>query len=420
MKTARSLRLSALLAALVLSSLPARADVHDITTGWPTVTGNVVIDIIDRATNFLIKTTTAIPAGITPVAKATLIEADIVAGINAAPPPFNNQFTCTRNGSILTVRNKANGGSIVKVIFDGTREGNALRVYPDSAPWWVRLLRWLRIYSVSSASTVVPASVTATVSFDSPNGYQSRTIAGDGVKTVGQLEDELTSSLASAGFTFTTTLVHDPVDGDRYELESQQIPTSSAAWTFTSFQIQTSPQWSDFMGTMGIETDVAPIGALYCFGDGSTPTPCPCGNFGLQGHGCNNSANTGGSRLEAFGATNPDSVVLVASGELQSPLSIFLQGNANLAQGATFGDGVRCAGGNLKRLYVHNAMGGQVSAPYWDEPTITQRSAALGDPIVQGSTRFYQVYYRDPQPTFCPTPLGNSWNVSNGVQISLL
>jgi hypothetical protein len=299
------------------------------------------------------------------------------------------------------------------VIFDGTNEGDELKVYPDGLSWWQKFIRWIRIWKVSTDAAIVMAGETATVSFDSPAGSQTRTVTGDGVKTVGQLQAELTASLAAAGFTFTMNLVHDPIDGDRYELVSQAIP----AGAFGSFRILTSPGWPAILGTMGLVTEPGPIGSLYCFGDGSTPTPCPCGNFGALGHGCNNSANTGGSRLEAFGEANPDSVVLVATGELQSALSIFLQGTASNAQGQLFGDGVRCVGGNLKRLYVHNANGGQVSAPHWNEPSITQRSASLGDTIPQGSTRFYQVYYRDPQPGFCPNPPGNSWNVSNGAQI---
>jgi hypothetical protein len=407
-----------LLVACILFQTPALArDKQDITTGPPLTTGNVVVDVIDKATNFLIKTTTLVPAGITPAAKAALIGADIVAGINASPAPFNAQFTCVVNGSIITVTNAAKGGSIVKVIFDGTNEGNELRVYPDGISWWEKWIRWIRIWKVTTDAAIVQAGATATVGFDSPAGYQIRTVTGDGVKTVGQLQAELTASLVPAGFTFTLNLVHDPVDGDRYELISQGIPTQSSMMSFSSFRIVTSPEWSDILGTMGLETDPPSIGTLYCFGDGSTPTPCPCGNFGTPGSGCNNSANTGGSRLEAFGETNPDSVVLVATGELQSALSIFLQGSASNAQGQLFGDGVRCVGGNLKRLYVHNANGGQVSAPYWNEPSITQRSAALGDTIPQGATRFYQVYYRDPQAGFCPNPPGNSWNVSNGAQI---
>jgi hypothetical protein len=160
----------------------------------------------------------------------------------------------------------------------------------------------------------------------------------------------------------------------------------------------------------------------FCAGDGLDPfvtTVCPCNNFGASGHGCQNSAGTGGSILSASGATIPDTVVLAAAGELPSPLSIFLQGNVDIASGVKFGDGVRCVGGSLKRLYAKSASGGAVSAPNTGagELSVTARSAQLGDPIAHGSTRFYQVYYRDPNPAFCASPAGNTWNVSNGVRI---
>jgi hypothetical protein len=48
---------------------------------------------------------------------------------------------------------------------------------------------------------------------------------------------------------------------------------------------------------------------------------------------------------------------------------------------------------------------------------VTARSAAIGDPIAPGATRLYQVYYRDPAPGFCPTPPGNTFNVSSGHRI---
>jgi hypothetical protein len=98
-------------------------------------------------------------------------------------------------------------------------------------------------------------------------------------------------------------------------------------------------------------------------------------------------------------------------------LSIFLQGSANLASGVVFGDGVRCANSNLKRLFTHNASGGTVSAPSGADASISARSSALGDTIAPGSLRYYQVYYRDPALSFCPNPPGNSWNVSSGIQI---
>jgi hypothetical protein len=134
--------------------------------------------------------------------------------------------------------------------------------------------------------------------------------------------------------------------------------------------------------------------------------------------GCQNSAGTGGAGLAATGTTHPDTIVLTSSGELASVLSIFLQGKTDVLPGVPFGDGLRCVGGALKRLYVKHASGGIVSAPAPGDPSISARSAQLGDTITPGSTRSYQVYYRDPSLTFCPAPAGNTWNVSSATRIS--
>ena len=158
-------------------------------------------------------------------------------------------------------------------------------------------------------------------------------------------------------------------------------------------------------------------GTTLCFGDGTQTVACPCANTGATGHGCENSASTGGAVLGVAGEPNPDTVVLLSSGELPNALSIFLQGSTLLATPAVFGDGVRCIGGTLKRLAAHNAVSGAVQFPQSGDPSITARSAALGDPIAPGSIRYYQTYYRDPNLTFCPNPPGNSWNVTNGIQI---
>jgi plastocyanin len=155
-------------------------------------------------------------------------------------------------------------------------------------------------------------------------------------------------------------------------------------------------------------------GSTYCFGDGSLATPCPCGNSGAVGNGCANSANAAGAHLVATGTTVPDTVVLHSSGEPASVLSIFLQGDVSNASGIVFGDGVRCVDGNLLRLYIKNAAGTAISAPQGVEPPVAAQSAFLGDTITPGSTRYYQVYYRDPTLSFCANPPGNSWNVTNG------
>jgi hypothetical protein len=153
-----------------------------------------------------------------------------------------------------------------------------------------------------------------------------------------------------------------------------------------------------------------------CSGDGSFGA-CPCGNTGLSGRGCDNSAGTGGARLVASGAASRDTLVLTQTGELASSLSIFLQGDAALGSAMTFGDGLRCASGALKRLYVAIASGGGVFAPAPGQPSIGQRSATLGDPLAPGDVRLYQVYYRDPDTGFCPSPQGSSFNVGNALRV---
>jgi hypothetical protein len=159
-------------------------------------------------------------------------------------------------------------------------------------------------------------------------------------------------------------------------------------------------------------------GTAICFGDG-TAGSCPCSNSGSAGHGCQNSAGTGGALLVSSGspALTHDTFALTSSGELPTALSIFLQGTAPVGP-LIFGDGLRCAGGVLKRLYVKNASGGTVTAPGPSDSRISVRSAMLGDPLSVGATRFYQTYYRDPSTTFCPNPPGNSWNVSSGWRVT--
>jgi hypothetical protein len=92
---------------------------------------------------------------------------------------------------------------------------------------------------------------------------------------------------------------------------------------------------------------------------------------------------------------------------------VFIQGDLEISP-VNFGDGLRCTGGSLKRLYSKNASGGTATAPSGIDPSISARSAALGSPISALQTRYYQIYYRDPVAGFCPT---NTFNVSNGLKV---
>jgi plastocyanin len=228
-----------------------------------------------------------------------------------------------------------------------------------------------------------------------------------------------------------SSLSHTVTEGDTLGItgmeafnQSLTMSNPTVQVTFDAAFLQANPRHNNFYNyncqvhflmNMKGTIQVNPVpGTQFCFGDGSTTTACPCSNSGSTGHGCENSATTGGSVLSSAGESSPDTVVLLASGELPSAFSLFLQGNAVSSNGIVYGDGVRCVSGTFKRLYAKNASMGSVSAPQGTDLSITARSAALGDPIAPGSTRYYAVVYRDANSTFCPPA---TFNVSNTVSI---
>src|SRR5262249_54507175 len=79
-----------------------------------------------------------------------------------------------------------------------------------------------------------------------------------------------------------------------------------------------------------------------------------------------------------------------------------LQGDSTLAAGAPFFSGIRCAAGSLIRLYVKTGLApsGVMTAPTGSDLSISNRCAAASppQPIGSGQTRYYPIYYRDPQP----------------------
>jgi hypothetical protein len=149
---------------------------------------------------------------------------------------------------------------------------------------------------------------------------------------------------------------------------------------------------------------------------------CPCANPQSPpgaSKGCNNSAAMGGAALSSGGAAllSADTVVFTTSGETPTATSILLQGTAANPSGSAFGQGVRCVSGTLVRLYTKHAVNGSITAPGAGDATISARSAVLGDTIVAGETRWYLVYYRDPNiPIVCLSSA--SFNATQGQAIS--
>jgi hypothetical protein len=126
---------------------------------------------------------------------------------------------------------------------------------------------------------------------------------------------------------------------------------------------------------------------------------CPCANPPSGANrGCDNSAASGGAVLTATGSASlaADLLVFTTAGEPAISSTILVQGTNTLPSGVSFGQGVRCVGGLLRRLYVHAASGGSFTAPAMGDPPVSVRSAALGDPIPSGTQRFYFAVYRDP------------------------
>ena len=130
-------------------------------------------------------------------------------------------------------------------------------------------------------------------------------------------------------------------------------------------------------------------------------TTCPCANPPSgPGRGCENSASTGGAQLVARGVAylSTDTLEFRADGETPHARSIVLQARDVDPAGAVYGQGVRCVDAPLTRLFVKTAVGGTIVAPdpSAGDPSVSARSAALGDPIFPGARRRYMVVYRDP------------------------
>ncbi|MBI5362862.1 MAG: hypothetical protein HZA53_06760 [Planctomycetes bacterium] len=159
------------------------------------------------------------------------------------------------------------------------------------------------------------------------------------------------------------------------------------------------------------ELPATPLGTSFCSGDGTLATPGPCGNVGASGRGCANSAESQGALLAAFGATSPETAVLVASGMPATSSAIYLKGDADNGAGAVFGDGVRCVDGILIRLRTRFNLAGTSRFPEGGEVTLSTRGAT---PPGSGFTAYYQTYYRNASSSFCPP---ETFNVSNGVFI---
>jgi len=156
-------------------------------------------------------------------------------------------------------------------------------------------------------------------------------------------------------------------------------------------------------------------GSEYCLGDPFHGTPCPCGNDNdgtTPGAGCANGVSASGARLVGGGtaSVSADSLVLATNGVQPNGTGLYFQANNrfNGGDGLAFGDGLRCAAGNLVRLQVRTANAAGHSHT-------TLALAARGS-VAAGSTKRYQCWYRNTVNPPCG-PGVNDFNLSNGYEI---
>ena len=157
----------------------------------------------------------------------------------------------------------------------------------------------------------------------------------------------------------------------------------------------------------GIPDECAP-GVGFCFGDGSGAA-CPCGNTAAPGEGCANSSGVGGL-LSAGGSNSAaaDDLTLDVSQLPSGQFVLLFSGSTQVAGGSgiPFGDGLRCAGGDVLRHGVRVAGAGGTAS--WSGGLAGANGWTTGD------VRTFQGWYRDP----VASPCGQNFNLTNGMQVT--
>ncbi len=158
---------------------------------------------------------------------------------------------------------------------------------------------------------------------------------------------------------------------------------------------------------------------------------CPCNNPPSgTGMGCANfgPGQVGQSALLTATGTasvtnGSDTLQLMATGENDTVLTVFLQGSA-ITTGVAYGAGINCIANAPLTLYHGNAgtgePQGQITRPrLGTDPDVHTRSGQLGDIISAGQTRYYMTGYRDKKASNIPNcnDPTKTFNATQGVAV---
>jgi hypothetical protein len=217
------------------------------------------------------------------------------------------------------------------------------------------------------------------------------------------------SSIDAQNFVSFTVPANSLLPGSSYEVDSSFIAASDFSLGFPGLPGALVAASYEMSTLLTIEVLPPAPGIAYCYGDGAG-TLCPCGNDndGSNGKaGCANGFSAGGAAVTGTGtaSVSNDTVVLSAIGLQPNQPGLWFQANnaVNGGLGNAFGDGLRCAGGQIVRLGIvlSSAAGGSTSP------------AGIGSGLSAGDTKRYQLWYRNPG----GSPCGTAFNLSNGYEI---
>ncbi len=186
-------------------------------------------------------------------------------------------------------------------------------------------------------------------------------------------------------------------------------PTPAGCYFFT---LPLSSFWLEMYGTTCAPD--AQGQAAFCAAGQAGITACPCGNDPATsaGTGCLNSFGSDGLLSGSGSATlSVDTVVLGGSQMPSNSPVLYFQGTLQmtLGYGTVFGDGLRCAGGQVTRLgTMTNSALGASQYPSGAQPPVSVRGG-----VTAPGSRTYQAWYRNAA-AFC-TP--SSFNTTNGWEI---
>ncbi len=233
--------------------------------------------------------------------------------------------------------------------------------------------------------------------------------APDNASYVTFVEDPNTPGVGTVvGGAYTGSLVQ----GAQYTVYSVQITTGSLVIHVTSNgALANFGSVNGFQFKMQTSGCSMSTGTPFCFGDGSG-TPCPCANNGAAGNGCASSVNPAGGNLAGTGHAqlSNDTLALVGTG-MPNSSCLYFQGTTQLVGGlgATFGDGLRCAGGQVVRLGSKTNAAGASQYPVGADLPISQKGM-----VTSAGSRTYQCWYRNAA-AFC-TP--STFNLTNGLDVA--